>query len=124
MKSLRPSKWSCSDFGLNNRQKSEQFQAFLTLVAYAMGVGRETTAGFGGIQNLFKAYAMGVGRETTACFGIPQMLARAYAMGVGRETTAEVSPTQRQVQLLGEFVLSRKVRRDRGAKFPNILERK
>jgi len=35
-----------------------------------------------------------------------------------------VSPTQRQVQLLGEFVLSRKVRRDRGAKFPNILERK
>lgn len=80
MKSLRPSKWSCSDFGLNNRQKSEQFQAFLTLVA--------------------------------------------YAMGVGRETTAEVSPTQRQVQLLGEFVLSRKVRRDRGAKFPNILERK
>ncbi len=66
MKSLRPSKWSCSDFGLNNRQKSEQFQAFLTLVAYAMGVGRETTALAPVLSTRAVAYAMGVGRETTA----------------------------------------------------------
>ena len=110
--------------GVGRETTAEMENSYAKQTAYAMGVGRETTAGFGGIQNLFKAYAMGVGRETTACFGIPQMLARAYAMVVGRETTAEVSPTQRQVQLLGEFVLSRKVRRDRGAKFPNILERK
>jgi hypothetical protein len=47
-------------------EKSEQVQVVKPMLAYTMGVGRETTAITFQVSNDASAYTMGVGRETTA----------------------------------------------------------